>query len=134
MQDRPNAPELLAAVAQFLDGDVVSSLSGPLAHRVRVASNLVRVLEREQRLSAGALIRERQRLCELLGMSSDDLVPGALADQVADLHQQLIGELEAETLPAEFERAAWRVLLDGTRDKLAITRPGYDAPDQEAVG
>jgi hypothetical protein len=132
MQDRPDARELLATLGDFLEQELLPDLDGPLKYRTRVAANLARILERELRLGNGFLLRERDRLCRLLGVGSEDLVPGSLHDQVEDLNQQLVSELQQDALPAGFEAEAWNVLLAVTRDKLAIVRPGYD--DHDAAG
>ena len=47
MQDRPSARELLEAVEQFLERDVVSALEGPKQFHARVAANVMRILARE---------------------------------------------------------------------------------------
>jgi hypothetical protein len=51
MQDRPTAAELLGAVATYLEDELMPTLDGPLAYRTRVAANLVRTLERDDRLA-----------------------------------------------------------------------------------
>ncbi|MGH2898436.1 MAG: DUF6285 domain-containing protein, partial [Solirubrobacteraceae bacterium] len=67
MQDRPNAEELLAAIANSLEQEVMPALSGALEYRVRVAVNLARILERELRLGPAALARETALLEPLVG-------------------------------------------------------------------
>ncbi len=54
MQDRPTAQELLATIAELLEGEVLQSLEGegPLQHQVRVAGNLSRILGRERAWAA----------------------------------------------------------------------------------
>ena len=44
---RPTAAELVAAVADFLDKDVRSSMDGPINFHARVAANVLRIVERE---------------------------------------------------------------------------------------
>lgn len=129
MQDRPDARELLATLGDYLEGELLPALEGPLSYRTRVALNLCRILERETRLGSSFLLRERDRLCRLLGLGLEDLLPGSLHDQVEDLNQQVVNELAAGTLPQGFEANAWNALMATTRDKLAIVRPGYDSYD-----
>ena len=129
MQDRPTSSELLAALADFLDNEMLPNTEGPLQYRVRVASNLANILQREQEFGNQTLVRERTHLCRLLGISADELVPGTLVDQVEDLNQQLVTNLEEGGFGAEFESAAWKALMAIARDKLAIVRPGYDSFD-----
>jgi hypothetical protein len=44
---RPTAAELVAAVAEFLDGDVRAACDGQVAFHARVAANALRIVERE---------------------------------------------------------------------------------------
>ncbi|MDZ7827150.1 MAG: hypothetical protein U5R48_15375 [Gammaproteobacteria bacterium] len=76
-------------------------------------------------------LRERDRLCNLLEVGSEDLVPGSLPDQVEDLNQQLVSELERPDVSVEFETAAREALMAITKEKLAIVRPGYDGHSAE---
>lgn len=110
MQDRPTAAELLGEVAQFLE-ELVPNLSGPVQHQARVAANLTRIVEREVALAPGAIEREREALRGLLGHD------GTVEELNAELTERVRNnELHAEALP---------VLLDITRDKLAINKPGH---------
>lgn len=129
MQDRPTASELLAALADYLDNEMLPNTEGPLQYRVRVASNLVKILQREQAFGNQTLVRERTELCRLLGISPDEFAPGTLVDQVEDLNQQLVTNLEERNFTDLFEKSAWAALMAITKDKLAIVRPGYDDYD-----
>ena len=44
---RPTAAELVAAVAEFLEGDVRSATTGAVSFHVLVAANALRIVERE---------------------------------------------------------------------------------------
>ena len=66
MQYRPTAGELLTDVASLLESEVIDAVSGPLQHQVRVAANLIRIVEREIRLGPAAAQDERHRLSLLL--------------------------------------------------------------------
>ena len=50
MQDRPTAVELLGAVREFLDQDVMPAVEGRVQFHTRVAVNALGMLERELRL------------------------------------------------------------------------------------
>ena len=121
MQDRPTASELLEAIANLLERDVLPALSGPLQHQVRVAGNLSRILEREARMAPELDARERELLVDVLG----DVRDGASAP---DLSALLAERLRAGGDP-ELERRAWPALLEIVRGKLAVNKPGYDAFD-----
>jgi Domain of unknown function (DUF6285) len=128
MQDRPTAAELLATVAGFLEDELMPTLDGPLGYRTRVAANLVRILERENALGPAALLRERELLCGLLDVAVADLAPGPLADQIANLNRRLVAAITSGRV--EHARA-WDALMQITRAKIAIIRPGYDAWDAQ---
>ena len=126
MQDRPTATELLATLAEYLEDELMPALDGPLGYRTRVAANLLRVLEREQSLGTAALQRERALLCGLLGADPDAPQPGSLAEQVADLNRQVASAIGDDRIDHE---QAWGALMEISRAKIAIIRPGYDAWD-----
>lgn len=116
MQYRPNAGELLDAIAELLGGEVLADVSGHLTHRVRVAENLARILQREVRLGPSADDRERAMLASLLGEDGD----------LDRLRRVLAERLRRDDDP-QFDEAAWEVLVAVTRQDLAIAKPGYDA-------
>ena len=123
MQYRPDATELLADVAALLDDEVLGAVSGPLQHRVRVAANLVRIVEREIRAGAANDAAERGRLVELLGPSDDDLI---------ELRRRLALRLDDPTpLEAGMSAAIHAALLATVRADVAFSKPGYDAWDGE---
>ena len=53
MQYEPSPEELLAAIAELLDDRLRPALPDELKHPCRVAANLARILEREQRKAKG---------------------------------------------------------------------------------
>jgi hypothetical protein len=120
MQDRPSAAELLDAIAELLEGDVLKATSGGLKHQVRVAGNLCRILQREAELGAANERRAATLLSEVLCDAND----GDLAELNARMAARIRDE-DAESL----ERAAWGALVEIVRGKLAIDKPGHDAYD-----
>lgn len=127
MHDRPHSIEILQVLGDFLEHELLPELDGPLRYRSLVALNLTRILQREARHGTSHLLRERDRLCRVLGLRSEDLVPGSLQDQVEDLNQQLVAELERADVAADFESAAWEALMATAHEKIAVVRPGYDS-------
>jgi len=119
MHDRPDASELLAAIADLLEREVMPALAGGLEYRVRVAANLARILERETRLGPATLAREQVLLEELVG-------PG---ESVLALNARLAARLRSGDTDPDFERRALAALREIARAKLAITRPGYERYD-----
>ncbi len=118
MQDRPTASELLATIADLLEGDVLEATQGGLKHQVRVAGNLCRILEREAELGAAHEAREVELLAGVLGE------PARGRDARA-LSAALVARLDAGADIA-LERRAFSALLAIVRSKLAIAKPGHD--------
>lgn len=125
MQDRPTAGELLATIEEYLTGEVLPNVTGTLRYHTLVAANLARILEREAEHYPAAVAAERDALCDLLGVAPE----GRAEDQVATLNATLAERLRVGGEEAGFERAALDVLLSGTKAKLDINKPGYDAYD-----
>lgn len=121
MQYEPSPEELLAAIAELLDDQLLPALPDDLKHRCRVAANLARILEREQRLGPGAAARERERLAVLLDVSAADHADDG--DPV-DLSRRLAERVRVDDDPA-FQRRAWEALVAIARDDLAIAKPGH---------
>jgi len=122
VHDRPNAQELLAAIAEWLDREAIPSLDGGAAYRARVAANLAHILEREARLGPAALERERALLEDLVGRGGT----------LEELNARLSVKLVSGDGGIELERRAHRALFEIARAKLAIARPGYDDYDASA--
>lgn len=117
MQYRPDAAELLDAVATLLERDVLGAVPAHLQHQVRVAGNLCRILEREAQLAPANDEAERQRWVALLGHD------GSLAALRAEVTARL--DDPAPIDPAT-DRAIRDALLATLRADLAIAKPGYD--------
>ena len=124
MQDRPTASELLEAIADLLEREVLAATKGGLQHQVRVAANLCRIVEREVRLGAADDARAIDLLASALGE------PPAGRDALA-LSHALVARLDAGA-DAALEKRAWRALVEIVRGKLAIAKPGHDAWDFSA--
>jgi len=129
MQDRPTAHELLDTLGRFLEDELMPALDGPAAYRTRVAANLVRILEREEALGDAQLRRERDLLCNMLGIDAASLPATSISDQVASLNIRAAAAIADGRVD---HAKAWEPLMEITRAKLAIIRPGYD--DYDARG
>ena len=116
-QDRPTAPELLTAIADFLREEATPALDRAdprLGFQMRVAANALAILEREARLGPGADRRELARLQELLGQS------GSLKELSRELARQL------RTGERDERDAALMTHLEATiADKIAIANPKW---------
>ena len=112
MQDRPTAQELLGTIAELLERDVLEATQGPLRHRVRVAANLCRILEREVELAPQQEAREIELLSQVLGTA-------AAGRGARELSQELVERLQAGD-DSELERQSWSALVEIVRGKLAV--------------
>ena len=115
MQYRPTSSELLTTMADLLEGEVLADVRSDLQHKVRVAGNLLRLLEREDRLRPANDARERELLVAMVGHE------GERAQLVAEWAATLRGGIAATDRPA-----AWAALVEITRNDLAVAKPGHD--------
>jgi hypothetical protein len=102
MQDRPTAAELVQAVREFLERDVMTATEGRVQFHARVAINALGMVERE--LQHGPVVEafERERAAErVLAARIRD---GSLDDRIDEI------------------RAELRVSV---REKLLVANPGY---------
>ena len=116
MQDRPDAHELAAAVAEFLATEVRPAVPRELRFQVLVAANACAILARETAAGPEAERAELERL-QRLGGDADDGVRAAQAD-VARL-------IRAGDLDDRWDQAV-AVLRDSVRAKLQVAHPGYE--------
>ena len=102
MQDRPTAAELVQAVREFLERDVMTVTEGRVQFHTRVAINALGMVERE--LQQGPVVDafERERAAErALAAGIRD---GSLDDRLDEIRAQV--------------RAS-------VREKLLVANPGY---------
>jgi hypothetical protein len=119
MQDRPTAAELLEALREFLERDVLTSLEGRRKFHTRVAINVVRILERELAGEDAALRAEWERLGQLVtveGTPTRDAVEDANRLLAARIRSGDMDDRWAETLEAVRETVV---------DKLRIANPAW---------
>lgn len=114
MQDRPNADELLEAVAEFLEQKLLPTLEGHLAFHTRVAINVLAILRRERALAPAAEAAELERLRALLGREGDlATLTRALAEAIAQ------GRIALDD--PRLHDHLWQTALA----KLAVDQPNY---------
>lgn len=125
MQDRPDARELLEAVADFLESEVMPELSGRTRFHTRVSVNLLRLLRREWRMEEDAVRADWDRLRRLLGLSEE--LPKSFEDAragVRRMNEKLASEIRAGAYDDRWDEvrsAMWGAALD----KLRIANPSY---------
>jgi hypothetical protein len=83
LHGRPDAAELVAAVREFLEGDVLASTEGRVQFHTRVAVNALRMVERE--LTEGPVMeRAHTARLEALGVPDDEALSTAIRAGVFD--------------------------------------------------
>jgi hypothetical protein len=106
--DVPSAVQLLEAVREFLERDVMSATEGRVRFHTRVAVNVLAMVERE--LALGPSQAEAHRLAlEGLGVADD-------AELAATIRDGSLDERRAEVL---------EVLRQTVRAKLEVSNPRY---------
>ena len=106
--DAPSAMELLEAVREWIDHEVIPSTDGRLRFHARVASNVLGMVEREIELGSGQCEAHQERLAQL-GVADDRELAAAIRRREFDDRGD-----ELRTL-----------LADVVLDKLAVANPRY---------
>ncbi len=119
MQDRPSAPELLDAVAEYLFGELRAEVPGEQRFKVLVAANLCAVVARELRAGNAPSTADLELFGELLNDAEG--ADAANVEEAAELLAARIrgGEMD-ERLPELLV-----VLRAHVSRKLDVARPGY---------
>jgi hypothetical protein len=107
--DLPHPAELLEAVREFLAQEVQPELDGRLGYHLKVAINVLAIVERELRLGQEHARRHRERLARL-GFATDAELAQAIRSGALD---DRLEEVAAE-------------LREMVADKLAVGRPDHD--------
>lgn len=106
--DVPTAAELVEAVREFLERDVMRSTEGRVNFHARVAVNVLNMVQRELELGVAQADVHAQRLASL-GVSSEQELSDAIADGRFD---DRLAEVMA-------------VVRATVADKLAVANPKY---------
>jgi hypothetical protein len=106
--DMPSAAQLLEAVREFLESDVLTNTEGRVNFHVRVAVNVLGMVIRELEIGPSLAAAHAERL-RLLGFGSEADLARAIRDGSLD---DRLDEVR------ESVRAA-------VADKLAVSHPGY---------
>jgi uncharacterized protein DUF6285 len=126
MQDRPTATELLRAVREFLERDVVPALGGRARFHAIVAANVLAVVARELDEEEAMLVAEWGRLRDLLAVA--DAAPpartGALRAAVRELNERLVERIRTGDADAgPFATATRDHVRRTVLDKLRVANP-----------
>lgn len=106
--DAPDARELVEAVREWLERDVMPHADGRLRFHARVAVNALAIAERELELGPAHAQAHRARL-DALGMADD-------AELAAAIRRGDLDDRQPEVR---------RLLREATDDKLAVANPTY---------
>jgi hypothetical protein len=112
--DAPSAVELLEAVREFLESEVLTATEGRLRFHVRVAANVVTMVSRELELSSAQGSAHAGRL-ESLGVSSEAQLAEAIRCGALDDRLEEVTEVVRATVA----------------DKLAVANPRYVAGGED---
>lgn len=115
--DVPTVVELVEAVREFLEGDVMAATDGRVRYHVRVAVNVLAIVERELVAGAGHAVAHTERLASL-GVSDDAALAAAIRQ--GDLDDRW-DEVTA-------------VVAAAVADKLAVANPAYGDRPAGTVG
>ena len=121
-QDRPTAAELVQAVREFLDRDVMAATEGRVQFHTRVAVNALGMIERELTIGPAFVAAERARAAALLGHDNDD---------VRVLERELAAGIRDGSLDDRLDAVQEHVRAT-VREKLLVANPGYLPPDPSA--
>ena len=120
-QDRPSAAQLVTAVREYLERDVMPATEGRVQFHARVAVNVLNSVARELELGGGFAADEQRRAAALLGHDGDaDALEHELAAAIRS------GALDDRSGDV---RAHVRATV---REKLLIANPAY-LPDHDAT-
>ncbi len=115
--DRPSVDELVEAVREWLERDVISTTDGRLRFHARVAANMLGMVERELRLGPAQAEAHRARLAQL-GVADDAELTTAIRERRFD---DRADELRA-------------LLRQSVVDKLSVANPKYLGADDRSAG
>jgi hypothetical protein len=106
--DLPDPPTLIEAVREFLADDIEPELDGRLRYHLKVAINVLAIVERELRLGPEHAARHEQRL-QRLGFATDAELADAIRSGALDDRLDEVRE----------------ALTEMVGDKLAVARPDH---------
>jgi hypothetical protein len=128
-QDRPDAPELLDAVAEFLFADVREWAPPEKRFVALVAANVCAVLARELRAGEDPSRADVALFYEMLG--ADQASGADVEDDARDAARELARRIREGDFDADMEETAER-LREHVRRKLEVARPGYSGAEPDS--
>lgn len=127
MQDKPRAPDLLEAVADFLMKEVMPAVKGSdaLTYKTLVSWNMLGVISREFREGESLAREEYARLGPLVSeqRSAPDNYP-ELLQRLEEMNTLLAARIRSEKLTDKDEEI-WQSVKETLRAKLRISNPRF---------
>jgi hypothetical protein len=108
MHGRPTVEELVEAVREFLERDVMSQMTGPLQFHARVAVNALAAVERELRDGPDMATEHAERLAALGYPTEAELASAIRSGALDDRYDEVAAAVR-----------------DTVHDKLAVANPKY---------
>ena len=108
LHDVPTARQLIAAVREWMERDVMAGTTGRLQFHTRVAMNILAMVERELEVGTAQVAAHRERLVSL-GVTDD-------AELAAAIRNGSLDHRMAEVIDA---------VRASVHDKLSVANPGY---------
>jgi len=124
MQDRPTAPELLDALAEYLVGELRPSVPAEQRFKVLVAANMSAVVARELRAGQEPSAADAALFRELLGMPPGEIAAGEAHEAAEALAAELAARIRAGELDDRLPELLSALRAHVAR-KLDVARPGY---------
>lgn len=127
MQDKPRAPELLEAVADFLIKEVLPAVkeNDSLAYKTLVSWNMLGVVAREFREGEASARSEFARLADL---SAANATPAVNYPELLEQLERMNAELSLnirENGWSNKDSAVWAAVRETVREKLRISNPRF---------
>jgi hypothetical protein len=123
MNNRPNAPELLAIARATFTAEILPALPETLRYTGLMIANALAIARREIEAGDVPASAEFERLCRLFSERPRELSGDTLANAVADYNRRLSEAIRA----GRFDREERGVLLEHlrrtTEAKLAVSNP-----------
>ncbi len=114
--NRPTSVDLIEAVREFLENNVMTSEDKRTAFHARVAVNVLSIVQRELESGSELDDEERNRLCDLLDQNGD----------LGMLNQELCRQIRDEKIALDDESLK-KHLYQTVIGKLSIDNPKYSA-------
>jgi hypothetical protein len=124
MQDRPTAPELLEALAEYLYAELRPHVPPEQRFKTLVAANVCAVIAREIRAGADPSLADVALFRSILGVEAPAPAAHRADSEAHEAARELALLIRRGDLDAGIEDVAAR-LREHVRRKLDIARPGY---------